>query len=153
MRISGNIFDRLRIRILPVCLIFGILFFLMTDKSLTDFGKPFIAAIAILWLFDSLTILTKRIKQLSIDGNSLTLGKDVISFQDILSITPRNDKRKGINIKTIEIEYLKDGQTKKQRTITKPIFLDFLGKKFKTIDILVDRFPDLRDKVMEETEE
>lgn len=37
--------------------------------------------------------------------------------------------------------------------ITKPVFLDFLGKKFKTIDILVDRFPDLKDKVMEETEE
>lgn len=91
----------------------------MTDKSLTDFGKPFIAAIAILWLFDSLTILTKRIKRLSVDGNSLTLGKDVMSFQDILSITPRNDKRKGINIKTIEIEYLKDGQTKKQRTNNK----------------------------------
>jgi hypothetical protein len=81
------------------------------------------------------------------------LGDDRILSDDILSIVPRKDKRRGVDIKTIEIEYLKDGLTKKQRTITKPIFLDLFGKKFKTINLLTDRFPNLRERVMEETEE
>jgi hypothetical protein len=151
MRISGTLLDRLIIKILPLCLAFGLVFYLTTNKTLLEFAKPFGAAI--LWLFDSMTILAKKIKRLSIKDNYLTFGKDVISFQDILSITPRKDKRRGIDIKTIEIEYLKDGSINKKRTITKPTFLDLFGKKFKTVDILVDKFPNLRDKVMDETEE
>lgn len=153
MRISGTLLDRLIVKILPLCLVFGLVFYMTTNKTLIEFAKPFGAAIAILWLFDSLTLLPKRIKRLTIENNYLTLGRDIISFGHILSITPMKDKRRGIDIKTIEIEYLKDGLIKKQRTITKPIFFDLFGKKFKTIDILVGRFPNLRDKVMDETED
>lgn len=153
MRVSGNIFERLIIKILPLCLTFGLVFYLTTNKTIVEFIKPFIGVVIILWFFDSLTILVKGIKRLTIDDNSVVLGQDKILSDDILSIVPRKDKRRGIDIKTIEIEYLKDGLTKKQRIITKPTFLDIFGKKFKTIDKLVARFPNLRDRVMEETED
>lgn len=153
MRVSGNIFERLVIKILPLCLTFGLLFYVTSDKEPSQFIKPFIGAILILWLFDSITILTKRIKRLTIQGAQIQFGQDKISSDDILSIVPRKDKRRGIDIKTIEIEYLKDGLSKRQRTITKPTFLDLFGKKFRTIDLLVEQFPSLRDKVMEETED
>lgn len=153
MRISGNIFERLIVKILPLCFTFGLLFYLTTNKTVDQFTKPFIWTITVLWTFDSLTILFKKIKRMSIVDNQVILGDDRILSDDILSIVPRKDKRRGIDIKTIEIEYLKDGLTKKQRTITKPIFLDLFGKKFKTIDLLTERFPNLRDRVMEETED
>lgn len=153
MRISGNIFERLVVKILPLCFSFGLLFYLTTNKTVDQFAKPFIWTIMVLWTFDSLTILSKKIKRMTIVNNHVILGQDRILSDDILSIVPRKDKRRGIDIKTIEIEYLKDGLTQKQRTITKPIFLDIFGKKFKTIDLLVDRFPNLRNRVMEETED
>ncbi len=153
MRVSGNIFERLIIRILPLCIALGLLFYFTTDKTVVQFAKPFIAAVIILWAFDSVTILTKGIKRLTIDNNYLIFGSDKILYDDILSIVPRKDKRRGINIKTIEIEYLKDGLTKKQRTITKPTLVDIFGNRFKTIELLVDRFPSLRDRVMDETED
>ena len=117
MRISGTLLDRLIVKILPLCLVFGLVFYMTTNKTLIEFAKPFGAAIAILWLFDSLTLLPKRIKRLTIENNYLTLGRDIILFGHILSITPMKDKRRGIDIKTVEIEYLKDGLIKKQRTI------------------------------------
>lgn len=153
MRVSGNIFERLIIKILPLCLTLELLFYLTTNKPVHQFAKPFIWTILFLWIVDSLAILPKKIKRMTIINNYVTLGQDRILSDDILSIVPRKDKRIGLDIKTIEIEYLKDGLTKKQRTITKPIFLDLFGKKFKTIDLLIDRFPDLRDRVMEETED
>jgi len=153
MRISGNIFERLIVKILPLCFTFGLLFYLTTHKTVDQFTKPFILTIIVLWTYDSLTLVFKKIKRMSIVDNQVILGDDRILSDDILSIVPRKDKRRGVDIKTIEIEYLKDGLTKKQRTITKPIFLDLFGKKFKTINLLTDRFPNLRERVMEETEE
>lgn len=151
MIVSGNLFERLVVKILPLSFIFGLPFYLITNKTVDHFIKPFVWAIIILWTFDSLTILSKKVTRMKITGDQVILGKDRIHSDDILSIVPRKDKRRGIDIKTIEIEYLKDGLTQKKRIITKPVFLDILGKKFKTIDLLVDRFPNLRDRVMEET--
>jgi hypothetical protein len=129
------------------------LFYITSDQTFIDFAKPFGATIVALCLMDALTLLPKRIKRLTIANNCLTFGKDIISVESILSITPKKDKRRGIDIKTIEIEYLIDGRTKRQRTITKPTFFDLFGKKFKIINILVDQFPNLQDKVMDETED
>ncbi len=153
MRVSGNILDRLVIRILPICVTFSLVFYLTSDKEPSQLIKPFIGTVLILWLFDSLVILSKGIKRLSIHDARIQFGQDKILSEDILSIVPRKDNRRGIDIKTIEIEYLKDGLSKRQRTITKPTFLDLFGKKFRTIDLLVEQFPNLRDKVMEETED
>ena len=153
MRVSGNIFERLLIKIIPLCLTFGIIFLLTTDKSIEKLFLPFTATVAIIWLFDSLTILSKKIKRLTIIDNQLMLGNDKISIEDVLTIVPRKDKRRGIDIKTIEIEYLKDDLSKRERIITKPAFLDLFGNKFKTIDLLVSRFPQLKERILEETED
>lgn len=124
-----------------------------THKPLDQLALPFLWTMIILWTFDILTILPKGIKRLTIKNDYLILGDDKILVDDILSITPRKDQRRGIDIKTIEIEYLKNGLIAKQRIITKPVLFDLLGKKFKSIDLLVDRFPSLREMVMEETED
>jgi hypothetical protein len=153
MRVSGNIFERLIIKILPLSLVFGLLAFMTTTRTIAEIAKLFLAVTIIFWGFDSLTILTKGVRKVIIKGNQLVIGKDEITIDDILSIVPRKDIRRGIDIKTIEIEYLKDGLLKKQKTMTKPTFFDLFGKKFKTIDLLNKHFPNLKNKVGEETED
>ena len=122
--------------------------FFMSSRILVDFGIKWTAAILMIWVFDSIALLTKRIKRLSIVGDKLKMGNDLIDPKnDLLTIHRKRDERRGTTIRTLELEYLKNGMMVRQQTITKPVFGDFLGRRTRTIEILINEFPFLQDKV------
>ena len=150
MRISGTLLDRLLIRFLPIAILFGVILYLTTSNDFLDFLKKWTGILFILYTFDSVVIISKRIKRLVIVGDKLKIGEDIVSLDSLLAINKVRDERRGIVIRTIELGYLKNGMVKKVQIITKPTLGDILGRKTKTIDLLLSRFPVLTTKIFGE---
>lgn len=122
--------------------------FFITSREIDRFVPIWFVVILMIWIFDSICLLSKRIKRLSIVGDKLKMGNDLIDPQkDLLTIYRRRDERQGTTIRTIELEYLRNGMLVKQQTITKPVLGDFLGRRTKTIEILIREFPVLQGRV------
>lgn len=150
MRVSGTLLDRLLIRFLPVAILPGAILYGTISFGFLEFLKIWLAILLILWVFDSILLLTKGIKRLSIVDEKLKVGSDIISTDSLLAISKVRDERRGTVIRTIQLEYLKDGMLRKVQIITKPTLGDIFGRKTKTIDILISKFPDLTTKVFGE---
>jgi hypothetical protein len=148
MRISETVLERLIIRILPIAVALGSIMYFVTSSKLVDFSKKWAAAILIVWLFDSVLLLSKEIRRVSVVDGKLVIGRDIVDpINDLLSINKRKDERRALTIKTIEFEYLKDGMLTRKQSITKPVFGDLLGRRTRTIEILTKEFPFLHEKI------
>ncbi len=150
MRISGTLLDRLLIRLFPIAALLGSILYFTTSTYLLDFTKTWTLMLIIVWIFDGIFLVSKRIKRLSIIDDKLKIGDDIIESEDLLSINKLRDERRGTVIRTIELEYLKNNMLIKAQIITKPTLGDFLGRKTKTIDILKNKFPDVKAKIFGE---
>jgi hypothetical protein len=150
MRVSGTLIDRLFVRLLPIAILLGTILYVTTSTEILSFIKKWTTIVIIIWLFDSIALMSKSVKGLFIIGDKLRIGKDVIDVEDLLSINKKRDERRGTTIRTIELEYLKSDMLTKAQIISKPTFGDFLGRKAKTIDILTSKFPSLTNRVFGE---
>lgn len=147
MRISGSYTDRLLINILPwVALVSVIIHFTNTNDFKQTAIVFFITSVA-LWLMDTLIIFFKfkKPKTLKLD-TSLYWGERVILPKDIFRIRPLTDKRYRWSFHMIEFG-LSDGTT--FFVIDKPnhFVAEILGKPSKTLKKLMEKFPELDEKI------
>lgn len=147
MRISGTLLDRLLIRFFPFAFFLGVILYLTSTNDFLDFLKKWTVILLLLWMFDSVALITKKIRRLSIVDGKLKIGDDLVRPENLLAINKVRDERRGTVIRTIELEYLYNDMLRKVQIITKPTLGDFFGRKTKTIDILIDKFPILSTRV------
>ena len=156
MRISGSYLDRLLIKWLPIVILpWSLVLIIMgapPEVALyITITKGFIIAF-ILWAFDTLLLVQKRIKSIYLKNGIIKIGSQEISPDDILSIRTVVDKRIGWNIKTLEVEFLVNDSIQRARFITKPVLLNF-RKNSRTLSILEENYPFLKSRFdLESTE-
>jgi hypothetical protein len=144
MRISGNYFDRLLIKILPYTVIaFSIIYFI--DKDIN-------AAVAVsailngsLWLIDTLIIYFRFKPKTLRGGKTLRWGRRRISLDEVDHINPVSTRNPRWRIDIVEL-HLTDGSI--LRSIDKPqsYIGELLEKPSRTIKRLIKRYPELEGK-------
>jgi hypothetical protein len=105
--------DRLLIRFLPIAIVLGAILYVTIPKDFPNFLKIWTVTLMTLWVFDSLALVTKKIKSLSIVDDKIKIGGDSISADSLLAINKVRDERRGTVIRTIELEYLKNDMLRK----------------------------------------
>lgn len=149
MRINGTYLDRLLQNIVPLIGPIGVFF--VAGSEHTKFYH-IVGFIGLFWALDTFIMSLKRPKTLRIGQNRILIGNSEFVPSAILKVTPMLDKRQSWDFRTLEFEVLNSGVTEKLRVMAKPVFFisDLMGRKSKTIRLLLEKFPELEEKFYEE---
>ena len=153
MKISGTYLDRLLLIILPLLVVVWLFHSLVKKEDLEANVYIFLIFAGVLWIIDSCVLALKKIKPLYLK-DTVYIGDRKIDPKCIIKIIPLTQGARW-EYKSIEIQVLADGKIEKFRVLPKPVFFInyIMGHKSSTIKILVDRFPELKDKVSDEVRE
>lgn len=148
IRLSGTYLDRLLFNIVPWILLMSILFYLLKNDIKITLITFLLATIAF-WIMDSVIIFFKyKNPKRLVEKNGLFLGKQPLSNDNIIQITPLSDRRIRWSFELVE---LKMSDSTIHMIIDRPrtIIQEFNDKPSKTILRLITLYPELRDKISE----
>lgn len=147
MIISGTYLERFILIILPIVSPITVILFIATGEYYTLLVGILIAFL--IWLFDTITLYKKYNKPVEVKiEKQLTVNNVVIDLNDIISITPITDERMRWSFKLVTIT-LSDNRI--IYFIEKPqFFINYiLDKPSKSIQIIIDNLPELKNKIQE----
>ncbi|HQX74581.1 MAG TPA: hypothetical protein PK298_16865 [Chitinophagaceae bacterium] len=148
IRLSGTYFDRLLFNIAPWILLMSILFYLLKNDIKIILITYLLATIAF-WIMDSAIIFFKyKNPKKLVQKNGLFLGKQTLSKDDIIQITPISDRRFRWSFELVEFK-MSDSTTHMIIDRPRTIIQEFNDKPSKTILRLITLYPELRDKISE----
>ncbi|RFC53663.1 hypothetical protein [Brumimicrobium aurantiacum] len=147
MTISGTYLDRFISIILPIVLLVSVILIITTREIYTLLVGIIIALL--IWLLDTIILYKKYNKPVQVKiEKQLLVNNEVIDSNDILSITPITDNRIRWDFKLVTIT-LSDNRI--IHFIEKPQFFihDIMDKPSKSIQLIIDNLPELKEKIQE----
>lgn len=146
MIISGTYLERLVLVILPITIPITLLLYFSTGEFINLLIGIILAFL--IWLLDTI-IIYKKYKPKKVKFEKILLISDEkINLENIKSITPISDERMRWNFKLVVIT-LSDNRI--FHFIEKPQFFinDIMDKPSKSIQIIIDYVPELKDRIHE----